>query len=37
MIGESPTRPAILKDSPLVVVTPAKSPAALTAMQLIVP
>jgi hypothetical protein len=36
-IGESPTRPGILKNNPLVVVTPAKSPLASTAQQLIVP
>src|SRR6267378_4196332 len=36
-IGESPTRPGIFHASPLVVVTPAISPLALTALQLIVP
>ena len=37
MIGESPTRPGILKASPLVVVTPHTSPFAFTPLQLIVP
>ena len=37
MMGESPTRPAIFQDRPLVVVTPARRPAASMAMQLIVP
>src|SRR5436190_19238899 len=36
-IGESPTRPGIFQESPLVVVTPAIWPLALTALQLIVP
>ena len=37
MIGESPTRPGIFHDRPLVVVTDAISPAAFTAFMLIVP
>src|SRR5215472_15844137 len=37
MIGESPTRPAILYEIPLVVVTEPKSPVAVTAHILIVP
>ncbi len=37
MIGESPTRPGILKKRPDVVVTPARSPLAVTQSQLIVP
>src|SRR6266478_10209331 len=36
-IGESPTRPGIFQERPLVVVTPAIWPLALTALQLIVP
>src|SRR5437588_9732066 len=36
-IGESPTRPGIFHAKPLVVVTPAICPLALTALQLIVP
>src|SRR5687768_18577604 len=37
MIGESPTRPGIFHDSPLVVVTDEISPCGVTALQLIVP
>src|SRR5512146_3446226 len=37
MIGESPTRPGIFHDKPLVVVTEAMSPLAVTAFMLIVP
>ena len=37
MIGLSPMRPGIFHDSPLVVVTLAMSPAAVTAFMLIVP
>jgi hypothetical protein len=37
MIGESPTRPGILYESPLVVVTPLISPLEFRAQQLIVP
>src|SRR3954469_24279213 len=36
-IGESPTRPGIFHERPLVVVTPQTSPFELTASQLIVP
>src|SRR2546423_3561514 len=36
-IGESPTRPGIFHESPLVVVTPQISPLALIPLQLIVP
>jgi hypothetical protein len=36
-IGESPTRPGIFHDSPLVVVTPQTSPLLFTPSQLIVP
>src|SRR5207244_7930921 len=36
-IGESPTRPGIFQDSPLVVVTPQISPLGLMPLQLIVP
>src|SRR6187402_1871863 len=36
-IGESPTRPGILNDRPLVDVTPQTSPTALTPLQWIVP
>src|SRR5262245_19171683 len=36
-IGESPTRPGIFQERPLVVVTPQISPFALTPLQLIVP
>src|SRR5690349_23585898 len=34
MIGESPTRPGIFHDNPLVVVTPDISPLVFTARQL---
>ena len=37
MIGESPTRPGILKLNPLVVVTAARSPLASSAEQWMVP
>src|SRR5689334_2471612 len=37
MIGESPTRPGIFHERPLVVVTDAMSPVAVTAFMLIVP
>src|ERR1051325_10310401 len=37
MIGESPTRPGILKARPLVVVVPEMSPRSLTARQFMVP
>src|SRR5690242_8898865 len=37
MIGESPTRPGIFHDSPLVVVQELMSPLAFTAFMLIVP
>src|SRR5262249_33689297 len=37
IIGESPTRPGIFHDRPLVVVTDAMSPLAVTAFMLIVP
>src|SRR3954468_8366280 len=37
MIGESPTRPGIFHDRPLVVVHELMSPAAFTAFMLIVP
>ena len=37
MIGESPTRPGIFHDRPLVVVTEPMSPLAVTAFMLIVP
>src|SRR5438128_8982901 len=37
MIGESPTRPGIFHDSPLVVVTEPTSPLAPTALRLMVP
>jgi hypothetical protein len=36
-MGESPTRPGIFQERPLVVVTPHTSPRALTALQLMVP
>src|SRR3954464_10434034 len=36
-IGESPTRPEIVRESPLVVVTPQISPLALIPLQLILP
>src|SRR5437667_8831793 len=36
MIGESPTRPGIFHERPLVVVTDAMSPAAVTAFMLLV-
>src|SRR5262249_33895169 len=37
MIGESPTRPAIFQERPLVVVTPDISPLLFSARQLMVP
>src|SRR5688572_12527539 len=37
MIGESPIRPGILKNRPLVVVTPEMLPLRSTALQLMVP
>src|SRR3954470_21790281 len=37
MMGESPTRPGIFHDRPLVVVHELMSPAAFTAFMLIVP
>src|SRR5688500_2914421 len=36
-IGESPTRPGIFHARPLVVVTPARAPAGVIALQLMVP